>query len=121
MSHSCGTHTIDEHFVGKKPAVRETFDALVDAATSFGPVHVYAQKTRIVFQTRSRFVAVMPRKNYLSGHLWLKARQSHPLVHNIVSLRDRDFLHNFRLATPTQIDSTFRDLLHQAFLVGCQE
>jgi hypothetical protein len=120
-SHSCGHHTIDEHFEGKDANVREVFDALLAAARELGPVHAYAQKTRIVFQTRARFVAVTPRKHHLGGHLWLKRRRPHPLVHRIESLLDRDFVHNFRLTSAEELDDNFRDLLREAYDVGSQE
>lgn len=121
MSHSCGRHTIDEHFAGKPQEVRALFEALVRAARRVGPVNVYAQKTRIVFQTRGRFVAVTPRRHYLSGHLWLKRRRSHPSIHRIESLLDRDFVHNFRLTTADELDEPFQDLLREAYTVGTQE
>lgn len=44
MPHSCGHHSIDEHFVGKPPEIRQIFDALVRAVRRCGRVHVYAQK-----------------------------------------------------------------------------
>jgi len=121
MSHSCGQHTIDEHFEGKDREVREIFDSLVRAVRRIGRVHVYAQKTRIVFQTRGRFVAVTPRKHYLGGHIWLKRRRGHPVVHRIESLLDRDYVHNFRLTCSEDLDESFCDLLSEAYLVGSQE
>jgi hypothetical protein len=121
MAHSCGDVSLDSHFAGKDPRVREVFAALVSAAESLGPVHVYAQRTRIVFQTRGRFVAVTPRKHHLGGHLWLKRAREHPAVHRVESLLDRDFLHHFRLTAAPEIDSGFRELLREAYAVGCQE
>jgi hypothetical protein len=121
MSHSCGHHTIDEHFEGKSPLICELFEALQRAIRHFGPIQVYAQKTRIVFQTRGRFVAVTPRKNYLGGHIWLKRPRSHPLVHRIDPLVGRDFVHNFRITRPEDLDECFCDLLREAYSVGKQE
>ena len=66
MSHSCGHYSLDEQFEGADARVREVFDALLRAVQELGPVHVYAQKTRIVFQTRGRFVAVTPRKRHVA-------------------------------------------------------
>jgi hypothetical protein len=120
-SHSCGHHTIDEHFQGKSPGVRALFDALLDAARERGPVHAYAQKTRIVFQTRARFVAVSPRRRHLAGHLWLKRPRPHRRVYRIEPLLDRDFVHHFRLTSTADLDESFRDLLREAYDVGSQE
>jgi predicted RNA-binding Zn-ribbon protein involved in translation (DUF1610 family) len=120
MSHSCGRHTIEEHFNNKSPVIRGVFDELVRAVRRIGPVHIYAQKTRIVFQTRGRFVAVTPRKSHLGGHLWLKRPRSHPLIHRIDRL-GRDFVHNFRLKFLEDLDTSFCDLLGEAYAVGNQE
>lgn len=84
-------------------------------------MHVYAQKTRIVFQTRGRFVAVTPRRRYLAGHLWLERRREHRCIHRVESLLDRDFVHEFRLEEASDIDDDFRDLLREAYAVGSQE
>lgn len=121
MSHSCAAHTIDEHFAGKDPLIRALFDALVEAARRFGAVHVYAQKTRIVFQTRGRFVAVTPRRSHLGGHIWLKRRRDHPLIHRTEALLDRDFVHNFRITRLEDLDDGFCDLLREAYAVGSQD
>jgi hypothetical protein len=121
MSHSCGHYTIDEHFEGKDREVREIFDSLVRAVRRFGRIHVYAQKTRIVFQTRGRFVAVVPRKHHLGGHIWLKRRRAHPLIFRIESLLARDFVHNFRITRCEDVDENFCDLLREAYSVGSQD
>jgi hypothetical protein len=120
MSHSCGHHTIEEHFINKGPVIRDLFDELVSAVRRVGPVHIYAQKTRIVFQTRGRFVAVTPRKSHLGGHLWLKRSRNHPVIHRIDPL-GRDFVHNFRLTNLEDLDKSFCDLLREAYSVGNQE
>ncbi|HYV96414.1 MAG TPA: DUF5655 domain-containing protein [Gemmatimonadaceae bacterium] len=120
MSHSCGSHTIAEHFTGKPASIRTVFDALKRATREHGAFHVYAQKTRIVFQTRARFVSVVPRKSHLGGHVWLKRKRPHPAVHRIEGLAGRDFVHNFRLTSPSDIDDAFRDLLAEAYAVGSQ-
>lgn len=38
QAHSCGKYSLDEHFAGKSPAVRELFDEVVKAIESVGPV-----------------------------------------------------------------------------------
>src|SRR5262245_6839995 len=120
MSHSCGRHSIDEHFFNKNEEIRQIFDVLVRTVRSIGPVHVYAQKTRIVFQTRGRFVAIIPRRSHLGGHVWLKRRRTHELIYKIDDL-GRDFVHNFRITRPEDLDEGFLDLLREAYQVGSQE
>ncbi len=121
MSHSCGQHSLDEHFESRDPQIRDLFDALVRATRRFGRFHVYAQKSRIVFQTRGRFVAVTPRQKYLGGHIWLKRSRPHPKIHRIDCLLDRDFVHNFRITRLEDLDDDFCDLLRESYAVGKQE
>jgi hypothetical protein len=52
--HSCRHYELEEPFVGKDPLVGSFFAHLVEAVQKFGPVTVYAQKTRIVIQSRTR-------------------------------------------------------------------
>ena len=43
QAHSCGKYSLDEHFAGKSPAVRELFDEVVKEIESISPRnHVHA-------------------------------------------------------------------------------
>jgi hypothetical protein len=74
MWHSCTRYRVDDHFTGKDPIVRKLFDRYLALVRRCGPVTVYAQKTRIVFQNRVRFAGAAPRNRWLEGRLWLKRR-----------------------------------------------
>lgn len=100
--------------------MRELFDLLEREIRRIGEVHVYAQKSRIVFQTRGRFVAVQPRKDHLAGHVWLKRRREHPIVVRVEPLLGRDFVHHFRLRRPEDLDPGFCELLREGYAVGSQ-
>src|SRR5687768_11173861 len=78
--HSCGRYSLEDHFIGKDSSVREVFDRLVALAEACGPVTVYAQKTRIVFQVQVRFVNVVTRRGWLDAGLWLTRRAEHPAL-----------------------------------------
>lgn len=75
LAHSCGRYSIEEHFKGKPETVWQLFVALHELVSRAGPATCYAEKTRIVFQTRGRFLAVVPRRRWLACHLWLKRRR----------------------------------------------
>jgi hypothetical protein len=40
--HSCARYRLSDHFRGKPPAIRQTFDRYVELAKACGPVTVYA-------------------------------------------------------------------------------
>lgn len=52
--HSCARHDLEDHFKNKDPIARQLFDRFRAVIASCGPVTVYAQKTRIVFQAQVR-------------------------------------------------------------------
>ena len=119
--HSCGHYRLADHFRGKPPVVRETFNRYVAAARSFGPLTVYAQKTRIVIQKRVRFAGAMVRKDWLEATMWLKRRVTHPKLIRTESFGRLGYGHHFRLCEPDDVDSSLVDLLGEAYAVGRQD
>jgi hypothetical protein len=117
--HSCGQYSLDAHFMGKAPAVRELYETLLKTLEQFGPVSAYALKTRIVFQAETQFAAVTPRRRWLEGVFWLKRRAAHPLIRRIEMQVYRDYGHIFRLTGPEELDEDFSTLLHEAYVLGC--
>jgi hypothetical protein len=121
MWHSCTRYRIADHFTGKDPALRALYRRYVALVRSFGPVTVYAQKTRIVFQARARFAGAVVRTRWLEGALWLKRRADNPRFHRIESILQRDYIHYFRLRSPEDLDEELAGLLREAYAVGRQE
>lgn len=120
MWHSCGHYELADHFRGRAPALRKTFDVLVSLARRCGPVTVYAQKTRIVIQARVRFAGVVVRQHWLDAGLGLKRRVEHPRLVRVEDLGRLGFGHHFHLTKPDDIDAAFGKLLTEAYRVGQQ-
>jgi hypothetical protein len=116
--HACGRYEIDDHFAGKDPAVRGLFDHLFKTLKKFGRVTAHATKTRIVFQAETQFAAVITRRRWLEGTLWLRRRAQHPGLRRIEMGVFRDYGHVFRLALPADLDPALVALLHEAYLIG---
>jgi len=119
--HSCGRYKLADHFAGKAPALRATFDRFVALARKSGAVTVYAQKTRIVIQARVRFASAVVRKNWLDASLWLKRRVEHSRLTRSEDFGRLGFGHHFRLATPEDVDSALAQLMREAYRIGQQE
>ena len=119
-SHSCVVIPLERHFVAR-PMARRIFDALVEAANEAGdePVRVVVSKTRIELMTRARFGAVSVRRDYLRGHLWLKHRLDDPRFRPEL-LGAHDWVNEFELHDPAEIDDGFRAALREARVVGDQ-
>jgi hypothetical protein len=121
MWHSCSNYSLAHHFEGKDEKVRQIFDKIIEMVRRCGPVTIYAQKTRIVFQVRVRFGGAITHKRWLDASLWLTRRASHACLRRIESFNARDQGHSFRFHDPSQVDAQFAKLVREAYRVGCQE
>jgi hypothetical protein len=119
--HSCGRYDLDDHFRGKNPVLRQTFDRLVEITSACGPVTVYAQKTRIVLMVRVRFAGAVVRKHSLDWALWLTRRVEHPLLHRTEVFGPHSYGLQFRLSKPGDIDEQLEALICEAYKTGKQE
>lgn len=121
MWHSCGRFTLDAHFRGKPVAVRAAFDKLCEIIARCGPVEIVPQKTRVVFMTRMRFAACVPRMKWLEGHLVLASRVDDPRFFNVMRFGPTTFVHSYRAEGPAFYDKTFAALVRESYIRGLQE
>ena len=106
--------------MGKGRIVRELYDLLFESLKKFGPVSAFPVKTRIVFQAEVQFAAAMPRKRWLDGYLWLRRQAAHPRIHKMEMGIFRDYGHISRLTHPDDLDEDLVNLLHEAYILGCE-
>jgi hypothetical protein len=121
MWHSCSRYPLSLHFENKEPIIRLLFNRLLGLARNCGPLVVYAQKTRIVFQVQVRFGGVVTRKRSLDVSLWLKRKAQHPCLRRIETYSPRDYGHFFRFTEASQMDTEFADLVRESYSIGCRE
>ena len=121
QSHSCSIRPLNEHFRGRSKSAVALFKHLLRAIKSNGPVTVISSKTRIAFQTRMSFAAIMIRNDFLRGHLVLAERIPDSRFCRIQTISPRNHVHEFVLRDPRQVDSRFCELITKAYAVGNQE
>ena len=122
QTHTCAPlGSVDAHFAGCAPAVREIFDAVLAAVRTCGPVDVLAERTRIALHVRMSFAALVPRRRWLDGHLVLARRSDSPRFRRVETYSPRNVLHAFRLTSPMEVDAEFGAFLAEAYRVGAQE
>jgi hypothetical protein len=118
QTHTCAPlRSLDEHFAGTDPQVRQTFDRVL---SELGPVSVLPERSRIALHVRMSFAAFVPRKHWLDGHLVLARRVDSPKFRRVQEFSPRNVLHEFRLTGPGDVDAEFADLLREAYAVGEQ-
>jgi hypothetical protein len=121
QTHTCAPlRGLDEHFVTAQPAVRATFDAVLQAVQAIGPVEVLPEKTRIALHVRMSFAAFVVRRRWLDGHLVLARRIGSPRFRKVEVYSPGNVLHAFRLAEPADVDAEFVGWLEEAYQVGAQ-
>jgi hypothetical protein len=119
-NHSCRQYSLEDHFAGKEPDVRELYDFLFNRLKQFGPVRAFPVKTRIIFQAEVQFAAAIPRKRWLDGYLWIRRQAAHPRIGKIEMGIFRDYGHLFRLSRADDLDEDLLNLLHEAYILGCE-
>jgi hypothetical protein len=121
QSHFCGRYELEAHFAAKSEAARALFDAFLELVQGIGPVTVLPEKSRIAFQVRMSFAALMVRKTYLRGHLVLARRLEHPRFLKIDTISPRNHVHHFRLDDRADLDELFTSWVREAYAVGEQQ
>lgn len=120
QSHACGRHSLEPHFAGKPPLVREIYEAFLAMLEAIGPVTVLPEKTRIAFQTRMSFAQLTVRRHWVLGHFVLARRVEDPLFARVETFSPRNHAHHFRLDRPEEVEG-LREFAREAYRVGCQE
>ena len=118
--HACGRWTLDHHFAGKPPLLREIYDRFLAMLERFGPVRVLPEKTRIAFQVRMSFAQLTVRRQWVLGHLVLARRVEDPLFTGIEQISPCNQVHHFRLDAPEEVEA-LEAYAREAYAVGCQE
>lgn len=124
QSHSCiekQSQSPEVLLKGKGDTTRALFDAFQQAVNEHGSTVVIASKTRIGFQVRMIFAAIMPRVGYLRGHLILAERVQDERFVRVTSLSKQNHVHEFELRSEEQLDKRFRELIGAAYRVGQQK
>ena len=121
QSHACGSiWSLEHHFAGIDPCVKQTFDHVVAVLRKLGPVELLPEKTRIAFHVRMSFAALMPKKRWLDGHVVLARRLDSPRFKKIYVVSPRNVVHEFRLTSPADVDAEVASWLREAYAVGEQ-
>ena len=121
QTHTCAAlGSLDSHFLGADPQVRQVFEAIVASTTALGPFDILAEKTRIAFHARMSFAAFTVHRHWLDGHVVLARQVSSPRFRRIEVYSRANVLHAFRLGQPEEVDDEVQSWLAEAYDVGQQ-
>jgi len=110
--------SLEEHFRGRDPGVRATYDRIVEAARRFGPVGEEVRKTSIHLTNRTAFAGVATRRSGLILTLKLPGdlKSSRVSRHERVSA-NRWHL-EIKLSAPNDMDAELRGWLREAYALA---
>ena len=120
QSHACGRWSLESHFDGKPPVVREIYERFLAMLERSGPVTVLPEKTRIAFHVRMSFAQLTVRHRWVLGHFVLAQRVEDPLFTRVETFSPRNHTHAFRLDSPEQVEA-LEPFAREAYAVGRQE
>jgi hypothetical protein len=120
--HSCGRRTYDRLFAGSEPHVRRIFSRLASLARRCGPVRIYPQKTRVVFQVRIRFAGGTPQKRqFVAGFLLPRTTHSPRFVRVLDGVSRHYKAVYVPLRTEAEVDAEVARWMRRAYRFGRQD
>jgi hypothetical protein len=115
MPEATETYTVEDHFTGKAPAVREIYGRLLDLLRDFGPVAEEAKKTSIHLVNRSALAGVYTRREYIN----LEFKTDYPITSDRISKTEQisknRYHHALRLDSADQLHGEVLEWLRDAY------
>lgn len=109
------TPTVASHFTRSAAPVRATYDAVLRAARSLGPVREEPKKTSIHLVRSSAFAGVATRRNSLVLTLKASKNVKSARVRRAEQTSANRWHLEIALATPHEVDAELRAWLQQAY------
>ena len=107
--------TVASHFTKSTPAVRKTYDAILQAARKLGPVQEDPKKTSIHLVRETAFAGVATRKDALILTLKSARAVKSPRVHRSEQASANRWHLEIRLSAPSDVDAELRAWLSDAY------
>jgi hypothetical protein len=107
--------TVETHFEGKAPVVRQTYDRLLTELRGFGAVREAPRETSIHLDNRRGFAGVYTRKNYFNLRFRLAHKLEHPRITRVKRQSSRRYMHNVKLTNEADIDAELLGWLREAY------
>lgn len=108
-------HTVDQHFEGRSPAVREIYEAVLEAARKFGPVAEDPKKTSIHLNRKTAFAGIQTRHEFLILTVKAAADIDSPRVAKREQASANRWHHEIKLHRPDEVDAELKNWLENAY------
>ena len=118
MPTSPNNFSVEFHFTGKSPAVREIYDRLMKALRRFGSVIEEPKKTSIHLVHGSALAGVSTRKDALWLNIRLEHKIASPRINKVEQVSAKRFHNELKLTSPDEVDAELVSWLKEAYHLG---
>jgi len=115
MNKGAPAFTVNHHFVGKDPIVRDIYAQLKRAITRFGPIVEEPKKTSIHIVNRTALAGVATRRAHLVLTIKGDRKLASPRIHKSEQASANRFHHEIRLTSPADVDEELKGWLKAAY------
>jgi predicted transport protein len=115
QDHSCIITDLETHFVNKQQNVIDAYAVIKSEAMKLDGVKINSVKNAILFQAKSNFLAVKPKKTHLDIEFVLNERIEEFPIYKTFQATKSKIAHFVRLKSSDEVDEQLISWLKMAF------
>ena len=115
QAHSCWKVDVEEHFENKNPNVYATFERLMEKVKTLGAVRVHSVKHAVMVRSTTTFLAIKPKKSYLSIEFLLPTEVTDFRIHKTFRVSKNRVAHFVILEKPEEVNSNLLKWLRDSY------
>ncbi|MFC2101057.1 DUF5655 domain-containing protein [Bacteroidota bacterium] len=115
QDHSCVVIKIDAHFIDKSTTSKYLYDHLIKQVRDFGEVKVSAVVNAIICSTKSTFLVIKPKKNWIDIEFLLDEMIEEFPVYKTGKASSKRFAHFVRIENVNEIDEQLLGWLKRSY------
>jgi predicted transport protein len=111
------TTDLESHFINKQQNVSDAFAVIKSEVMKLDGVKINSVKNAILFQAKSNFLAVKPKKTHLDIEFVLNERIEEFPIYKTVQATKSKFAHFVRIETTEEVDEQLLDWIRKAHII----
>lgn len=120
QDHGCMIIDLESHFVNKQQNVIDTFEKIKNEIMQLEGVQINSVKNAILFQAKSNFLAVKPKKTNLDIEFVLDEKVDEFPIYKTFQATKSKYAHFVRLESPKEADEQLILWLRKAYKISSE-
>lgn len=120
QDHSCMITDLESHFVNKQQQVIDTFVKIKNEVLKLEGVRINSVKNAILFQAKSNFLALKPKKTHLDIEFVLDEKVDEFPIYKTFQATKSKCAHFVRLESPEEVDEQLILWLRKAYKISSE-